>query len=129
MHPNPAVLLVALASICAPRVAHGQALVVGSWSGSLTDQSGNTTPFTCSVRRSGDSLSIVLDEVPGVRPAMIFNEIRQVGDTLRFTIGGGEGPGVGCRLVRQEDGAYEGTCSNPLSGREGRMRMVPPPKE
>jgi hypothetical protein len=100
----------------------------GKWSGSVTDPSGNTRPVTFSVTGTGDSLTITLSDTPGGSPVSFAN-IRQAGDTLLFDWAGGpRGAQITCQLVRQEDGAYEGSCADP-EGSRGRMRMIPPPKQ
>ena len=120
-------LLLAIAALPAA-VAHAQSVGAGKWSGSVTDPSGHTRPVTYSVTGTGDSLTITLSDTPGGSPVSFAN-IRQTGDTLLFNwAGGARGAQLACTLVRQEDGAYEGSCAD-SEGSQGRMRMVPPPKQ
>jgi hypothetical protein len=121
-------LLLCLATTAVPRLADAQSIVTGTWSGTVTNPSGEVKPVTYTVTRSGDSLSVTLSETAG-GPPVAFANVRVAGDTLLFDWRGGrEGERLICKLVRQEDGAYEGSCRDSES-REGRMRMVPPPRQ
>lgn len=118
-------LLFALASLPVPGVARAQALVTGKWSGSMTGPSGNVTTVNYNVARTGDSLSIALFD-PAVGNSIPFVDLRQVGDSLLFTLAAGRnGARLTCRVGRQPEGAYEGPCSD-AEGHQGRMRMIPP---
>jgi hypothetical protein len=109
-----------------PAAARAQAIAAGVWSGAVIDPSGKSKPVTYAVTRVGDSLSITLSETAG-GARVAFSEVHQVEDTLRFSWSGGKGGAkLVCKLVRQADGPFEGTCRD-ASGQEGRMRMIPPP--
>ena len=119
------ILLLAIASLPIPVVGGAQALVPGKWSGSMIGPSGNVTPVNYNVARTGDSLSIALFD-PAVGNTIPFVDLRQVRDSLLFTLAAGRnGARLTCKVVRQPAGAYEGTCSD-AEGHEGHMRMIPP---
>jgi hypothetical protein len=118
-------LLLALASLPIPVIAGAQGLVTGKWSGSIIGPSGNVTTVIYNVARTGDSLSITLFD-PAVGNSIPFVDLRQVGDSLLFTLAAGRnGARLTCKVVRQLDRAYEGPCSD-AEGHQGRMRMIPP---
>jgi len=120
-------LLLAVAAPLVPVLASAQSVVSGTWSGSVTDPSGKAKSVTYKVTRTQDTPSISLFDPTGSPVA--FTDIREAGDTLLFNLAAGrQGARLVCKLLRQTDGAYEGTCSDPVN-RQGRMRMVPPPKE
>ena len=117
-----------LFSFSLPEVLKAQSLPAGQWSGSITTPAGTVKPVTYMVAGSPDSLSVTLLGGPGREP-LRFTGLRQAGDSLYFSWPAGEGGSmVACKLVRQPDGAYTGSCID-AQGREGGMRMVPPPKE
>jgi len=119
--------LLAVAAPLVPVLASAQSVVSGTWSGSVTDPAGHAKSVTYKVTRTRDTLAISLLDPSGSPVA--FTEIREAGDTLRFNLAAGrQGARLVCKRLRQTDGAYEGTCSDP-ENREGGMRMVPPPKE
>jgi len=124
MRRNPTTLFLCLVVFSVPSLLSAQGIVTGKWSGSVTSPFGSTNQFILAVD-SSDSLAISLEEVPGIA-SVHFADVHLVADTLRFTWPvAPSGAGLACRLVRQEDGAFEGICSD-TDGREGRMRMVPP---
>ena len=128
MRPIFGALLLALAATAVPPLADAQSIVTGTWTGTVTNPSGEVKPVTYTVTRSGDSLSVTLSET-AAGPPVAFANVHIAGDTLLFDWRGGrEGERLVCKLVRQGDGAYEGSCRDTES-REGRMRMVPPPKQ
>ncbi len=117
----------ALAVLLIPAGARAQALAPGKWSGSGTDPSGNVKTVTYNVVPSGSSLSITLFD-PASGDSIPFNDVRQAGDSLLFNWAGGRDKGrLVCKLVRQTDGAYEGSCLDP-ENHQGHMRMIPPAK-
>ncbi len=115
----------ALTTLQLPAPVRAQSLVAGSWSGAVTDPYGHSKAVSYSVAGAPDSLSITLSGPPGVRP-VAFADVHLLADTLTFKFAGGaQGSRVSCKLVRQTDGVYEGSCVD-SQGREGRMRMTPP---
>jgi hypothetical protein len=127
MRPSLSTLALAVAAISLPSLVSAQGLPPGTWSGTITDPQGNTKPVTYKVTGAGDSLSITLSGPDG--QAVSFTSLQLVADTLSFTWAGGrQGAPLVCQLLRQENGAFEGKCHDP-TGQEGRMAMVPPPKE
>jgi len=118
-------IFLSLIAMNLPAPACAQAIVPGTWSGSVTDPSGNAKSVTYSVVRAHDSLSITLSQTSG-GPPVSFADIRQVGDSLLFNLAAGrQGARLDCKLTRQPDGGYEGSCTD-SGGQHGRMRMVPP---
>ena len=118
-------LALGLSVLQLPAPTRAQSLVAGSWSGAVTDPYGHSRPVLYSVAGPRDSLSITLSEPPGARP-VAFADVHLLADTLTFKwAGGAQGSRVSCKLVRQTDGVYEGSCAD-SQGREGRMRMTPP---
>jgi hypothetical protein len=121
-------LALALTALQLPGPARAQSMVAGIWSGSVTGPYGHSRPVLYSVAGPPDSLSITLSEPPGVHP-VAFADVHLVVDTLSFRwAGGAQGSRLVCKLLRQSDGTYEGSCVD-SQGREGRMRMVPPRKQ
>ena len=121
-------LALTVAALPLPATAQAQSLVAGIWSGSIIDPYGQSKPVVYDVAGPPDSLSITLSQPSGGRP-VAFADVHLVADTLSFRwAGGAQGSRVACKLLRQTDGGYEGSCFD-SQGREGRMRMVPPRKQ
>ena len=119
------ILLFAIASLPIPVEGRAQAVVAGKWSGSMIGPTGTVTPVNYNVARTGDSLSISMFD-PAAGNSIPFVDLRQVRDSLLFTLAAGRnGARLTCKVVRQPEGAYEGTCSD-AEGHQGHMRMIPP---
>ncbi len=128
MRSNVPTLPFALAALLIPAVARTQALAPGKWSGSGTDPSGNVKTVSYNVVQSGSALSITLFD-PASGDSIPFEDVRQVSDSLLFNWAGGRNKArLVCKLVRQTDGVYEGSCFD-TENRQGRMRMIPPEKQ
>ncbi len=110
-------------SAVASSVLHAQRLTSGEWSGWIEAPIGPRKPNTYDVSYRGDSLYVVMREVPEDDPIPLEG-IRIAGDTLSYTWTN-FGLVKTCVLMLQSDGSYLGGCKDPVGG-QGRMRMVPP---
>ena len=101
-----------------------QELEQGTWTGTLTPPPGIEVPVTFEVGGTDGALSIVMT-APLVEPPMVFNDVKLDGDELTFWWA----PDIrlDCRLLRKEDGSFEGPCSDGSGpAGEGILKMLPP---
>ncbi len=101
-----------------------QELEHGTWTGTLTPPPGGEVPVTFEVGGTDGALSIVMS-APLVEPPMVFNDVKLDGDELTFWWA----PDIrlDCRLLRKEDGSFEGPCSDGSGpAGEGILKMLPP---
>tara|TARA_B100001245_G_C22592456_1_gene293911 strand:- start:127 stop:486 length:360 start_codon:yes stop_codon:yes gene_type:complete len=101
-----------------------QELEQGTWTGTLTPPPGGEVPVTFEVGGTDGALSIVMT-APLVEPPMVFNDVKLDGDELTFWWA----PDIrlDCRLLRKEDGSFEGPCSDGSGpAGEGILKMLPP---
>ena len=101
-----------------------QELEQGTWTGTLTPPPGGEVPVTFEVGGTDGALSIVMS-APLVEPPMVFNDVKLDGDELTFWWA----PDIrlDCRLLRREDGIFEGPCSDGSGpAGEGILKMLPP---
>ena len=101
-----------------------QELEQGTWTGTLTPPPGGEVPVTFEVGGTDGVLSIVMS-APMVEPPMVFNDVKLDGDELTFWWA----PDIrlDCRLLRREDGIFEGPCSDGSGpAGDGILKMLPP---
>ncbi len=101
-----------------------QELEQGTWTGTLTPPPGIEVPVTFEVGGTDGALSIVMS-APLVEPPMVFNDVKLDGDELTFWWA----PDIrlDCRLLRKQDGSFEGPCSDGSGpAGEGILKMLPP---
>jgi hypothetical protein len=101
-----------------------QELEQGTWTGTLTPPPGGEIPVSFEVGGTGGALSIVMS-APLVEPPMAFNEVKLDGDELTFWWA----PDIrlDCKLLRKDDGSFEGPCSDGSGpAGEGILKMLPP---
>ncbi len=98
-----------------------QSLEPGTWAGTITPPGTPSFDVTYEVAADDDSLTITLNSQGD---AFRFRDIAVHEDRIEFvwTAGGEE---VACKLMKREDGAYEGDCTDE-DGVSGQLVMVPP---
>ncbi|MFQ5689452.1 MAG: hypothetical protein ACE5HQ_04170 [Gemmatimonadota bacterium] len=104
----------------------GGALPSGTWSGVATPPDGRSIALGFEVSGSADSLSIVVLSPPeGQDETARFpaSEVRLRGDTLSFEWT--PRMRARCKLARQKDRTWEGTCVDDF-GMQGGLTMTPP---
>ncbi len=118
------VISVTLLTIWVTTPVGAQELERGTWTGTLS-VAGTAITLTYEVGETDGALSIVMSW-PEEGLSTAFSDLKLDGDELTFWV---ETDGrFDCRLLRKEDGSFEGACTDG-SGRpngEGTLTMLPP---
>ena len=115
--------LAALAIAVAPGVAQ-EKLAEGTWTGTAVAPDGEVVDLDYEVAYMDDALEITLLLPPETgRDELVVSEVMHEGDVLSFLLPLGEA--IACQLVEQDDGRYEGECTDSM-GDSGILTMFPP---
>lgn len=97
-------------------------MVVGLWTGTMTQADGEKLPVTFSVGRNANALSIEF-AIPAAGMTRAFTNVLLQGNKLTFNFA----PMVTCELNRQADASFAGVCTeNKGDYSKIMMTMVPP---
>ena len=105
-----------------------QELKLGTWTGTMSPPGNQSVDVSYVVGETDGALSIMMS-VPSMpqRGGLAFNDVELDDDELTFWWE--PGGRVDCTLLRQEDGSFEGTCSDGSADGDGILKMVPPSGE
>ena len=118
-------VVVSVLGLCTPVQAQAQPLDTGHWTGEVIGPDGLPKAVIYEVAVENDTLMINLN-VPNIGITLPLKEIKLTEGTLFFSF---EAPELlECNLQLQNDGSYNGVCSDP-SGTTGLMTMIPPQGE
>lgn len=111
----------ALLVMAAATPVHAQQLESGAWTGAMSPPGAGSVAVNYTVAEVDGALSISLSVMGESVP---FSDVSLDGDELTFWWE--PGPRVSCTLIRQDDGSFEGQCTDGSVGGEGTMAMRPP---
>ena len=104
-----------------PVAAQAQALVSGTWTGTVIPPNGELIEVTYTVHAADDSLSIMM-HVPEMGD-IPFRELHVTDDKL--TCNWSVDTELMCEFDLKAGNQYEGTCTD-IQGESGQVTMVPP---
>ena len=99
----------------------GQQLEPGTWTGTMSPPDASGVPVNYTVAEVDGALSVMIS-VMG--ESSRFSDVNLDGDELTFWWE--PGPRVSCTLLRQDDGSFEGPCTDGTVGGDGKLVMRPP---
>lgn len=108
--------------LCGAGSLTAQSLESGTWTGTIAPPGAPPFDATYEVTTHGDSLAITL-HFPQAG-SFSFRDIAVHEDRIEFSWTAGT-TDLACKLMKREDGAYEGDCVDE-DGETGQLVMVPP---
>ena len=98
-------------------------LTPGTWTGTMSPPGNQSVGVSYEVAETDGALSIVMS-ASEVGMSFPLNDVSLDGDTLTFWWAPGDR--VECTLLQQENGSFEGTCTDGGANGEGTLTMRPP---
>ena len=124
MKKTVTLLMALLPLLLVPAITAAQKLEPGKWTGTVAPPDGSVNDVTYDVALRGDTIAISVNA--GQHGVHRFNDVKL--DNNRLTFWFEPGPRVECTLQRRDDGAFQGSCTDPQGG-IAQMLMLPPKKQ